>query len=183
VIVDRLYKSAHFIPIHTRFDARKYAKVYIARVLCLHRLPKKIISDRGSQFVTHFCEQLHAYLRTHLIHTSAYHPQMDCQTERVNHILEDMLRACVMEYQGSLDKNLPWAEYLYNNSYLESQKMAPFEVLYGRRCHTPLNWIDPGEKVIFRTDIVKEAETIVHRVQENLKAVKSCKESYANKRC
>jgi hypothetical protein len=60
--------------------------------------------------------------------------------------------------------------------------MAPFEVLYGRRCRTPLNWIEPGEKVIFRTDIIEEAKTIVHRVQENLKAAKSHQETYPNKR-
>jgi hypothetical protein len=93
-----------------------------------------------------------------------------------------MLRACVMEYQGSWDKNLPWAEFSYNNSYQESLKMIPFEVLYGRRCHTPLNWIESGEKVIFRPDIVEEAETIVRRVQENLKAAKSRQETYTNKR-
>jgi hypothetical protein len=75
-----------------------------------------------------------------------------------------MLRACVMEYQGSWDKNLPWAEFSYNNIYQESLKMAPFEVLYGRRCRTPLNWTKPGEKVIFGLDIIEEAEMIVHRV-------------------
>jgi hypothetical protein len=87
-----------------------------------------------------------------------------------------------MEYQGSWDKNQPWVEFSYNNSYQESLKMAPFVVLYGRRCRTPLNWIEPGEKVIFGPDIVKEAEMTVHRVQENLKAGKSCQETYANKR-
>jgi transposase InsO family protein len=91
-----------------------------------------IISDRGSQFVARFREQLHASLRTHLIHSSAYHPQMDGQTERVNQIVEDMLRACVLDRQGSWDHNLPCAEFSYNNSYKESLKMAPFEVLYGR---------------------------------------------------
>jgi transposase InsO family protein len=91
-----------------------------------------IISDRGSQFVARFREQLHASLGTHLIHSSAYHPQMDGQTERVNQIVEDMLRACVLDRQGSWDHNLPCAEFSYNNSYKESLKMAPFEVLYGR---------------------------------------------------
>jgi hypothetical protein len=67
-----------------------------------------------------------------LIHSSAYHPQTDGQTERVNQILEDMLRACVMEYPHSWDKNLSWAEFSYNNSYQESLKMTPFEALYGR---------------------------------------------------
>jgi hypothetical protein len=93
-----------------------------------------------------------------------------------------MLQACVIEYPGSWDKNLPWAEFSYNNSYQESLKMAPFEVLYGCQCHTPLNWIEPGEKMIFGPDLVEEAEMIVSRIQDNLRAVKSCQESYANKR-
>jgi hypothetical protein len=79
---------------------------------------------------------------------------MDGQTERVNQILEDMLRACVMEYLGSWDKNLSWAEFSYNSNYQESLKMAPFEALNGRQCRTPLNWIELGEKAIFGPDIV-----------------------------
>jgi hypothetical protein len=173
VIVDQLSKSAHFIPVHTRYDVRRYAEIYIAHVLCLHGVPKMIISDRGSQFIARFWEQLHASLGTHLIHSLAYHPQIDGQTERVNQILEDMLRACVLEHQGSWDQNLPWAEFSYNNSYQESLKMAPFEVLHGRRCRTPLNWIEPGEKVIFGSDLVEETEATVCRIQENLKVTKS----------
>jgi hypothetical protein len=87
-----------------------------------------IIFDRGSQFVAQFWE-LHASLGTQLIHNSSYHPQTDGQTEEVN---LDLLRACILEHQGSWDKNLPWAEFSYNNSYQESLKMAPFEVLYGQ---------------------------------------------------
>jgi hypothetical protein len=93
-----------------------------------------------------------------------------------------MLRACVMEYPGSWDKNLPCAEFSYNNSYQESLKMAPYEALYGRQCRTPLNWIEPGERAIFGPDIVVEAEATVRRIQENLKVAKLCQESYANKR-
>jgi hypothetical protein len=74
MIVDQLTKSAHFIPIHTKYRVEKHAEIYIAHVLCLHGVPKMIISDQGSQFVAHFWEQLHASLRTHLIHSSAYHP-------------------------------------------------------------------------------------------------------------
>jgi hypothetical protein len=87
-----------------------------------------------------------------------------------------------MEYRGSWDKNLPWVKFSYNNCYQESLKMAPFKVLYGRRYRTPLSWIEPGEKVIFGPDIAEEAEAIVHRIQDNLKAVKSRQETYANKR-
>jgi hypothetical protein len=96
IIVDRLSKSAHFILVHTRYDAQRYAEIYIARMICLHGVLKTIISDPGSQFVAHFWEQLHVSLGTHLIHSSAYHPQMDGQTERDNPILDDMLRACVL---------------------------------------------------------------------------------------
>jgi hypothetical protein len=132
VIVDRLTKSAHFIPVNTNYNIQKYAEIYIARVLCLHGVLKTIVFDRGSQFVARFWEQLHASLGTHFIHSSAYHLQMDGQTERVNQILEHTLGACVMKYPGSCDKNLSWTEFSYNNSYQESLKMAPFEALYGR---------------------------------------------------
>jgi hypothetical protein len=84
-----------------------------------------------------------------------------------------MLRACVLEHQGRCDQNLPWAEFSYNNSYKESLKMAPFEVLYGHRCRTPLNWIELREKVIFGPNLVKEAEETIRRIQDNLRAMKS----------
>jgi hypothetical protein len=81
IIVDRLSKSTHFIPVNTNYKVQRYVEIYIAHVLCLHRVPKTIISDRSSQFVACFWEQLHASLRTHLIHSLAYHPQTDGQTE------------------------------------------------------------------------------------------------------
>jgi hypothetical protein len=87
-----------------------------------------------------------------------------------------------MEHQGSWNKNLPWAEFLFNNTCQESLKMASFEALYGHHCHTPLNWIEPGEKAIFGPNLIVEAEVMVHLIQDNLKAVKSRQESYANKR-
>jgi hypothetical protein len=93
-----------------------------------------------------------------LLHSSAYHPQTSGQTERVNQILEDMLRACVLDFSQKWDECLPLAEFSYNNSYQESIKMAPFEALYGRRCRTPLNWSEPGERYFFRPDMVKEVE-------------------------
>jgi hypothetical protein len=183
VIVDRLNKSAHFILVHTFYRVAKYAKLYIARILCLHEVPKTIISDQGLQFVARFWEQLHASLGTHLIHISAYHPQTNGQTERVNHILEDMLRACVLNFQDKWGKCLLLAELSYNNNYQDSLRMAPFEALYGHHCRTPVNWIEPGERTIFGLDLVTEAEEIVHRILSSLKVVKARQESYANKRC
>jgi hypothetical protein len=91
VIIDQLTKYAQFIPVHTHYRAEKYAELYISRILCLHGVSKTIVSHQGPQFVAHFWEQLHASLGTRLIHSLAYHPQTDGQTERVNQILEDML--------------------------------------------------------------------------------------------
>jgi hypothetical protein len=116
------------------------------------------------------------------IHSLAYHPQTVGQTERVNQILEDMLRACVLNYPGKWDKCLPLAEFSYNNSYQESLRMAPFKALYGHHYHTPVNWIEPGERIIVGPDLVIDVEEIIHCIQSNLKAAKARQESYANKR-
>jgi hypothetical protein len=112
-------------------------------------------------------------LDTQLCFSFAYHPQTDGQTERVNQILEDMLRACALQYGRSWDKSVSYAEFSYNNSYQESLKMAPFEMLYGRRCRSPLFWIETGERKIFGPDILQEAEKQVRMVRENMRVVQS----------
>ena len=173
VVVDRLTKSAHFLPVKTTYLTKQYAELYINRILCLHGVPKTIISDRGTQFIACFWEQLHACWGTHLIRSSAYHPQTDGQTERINQVLEDMLRACVLAYPQKWDECLPLAEFYYNNSYQESIKMAPFEALYGRRRRTPLNWSKTAERTIFGPDMVQEAEEQVRLIQANLKIAQS----------
>jgi hypothetical protein len=119
---------------------------------------------------------------TKLNFSSAYHPQTDGQTERVNQILEDMLRDCTLKDNQSWDKCPPYAEFSYNNSYQESIKMAPFEFLYGRKCRTPLFWNEPGENQIFGSDILWEAERQVQMVRENLKLAQSRQKSYADNR-
>ena len=96
------------------------------------------MSDRGSQFTSKFWQKLQEELGTRLNFSIAYHPQTDGQTKRVNQILEDMLRACALDFGGAWDKNLPYAEFSYNNSYQASLQMAPFEALYGWKCRTPL---------------------------------------------
>jgi transposase InsO family protein len=126
--------------------AQKYAELYIDRIVCLHGLPRTIVSDRGAQFIATFWEQLQESLGTKLIRSSAYHPQIDGQMERVNQVLEDMLRACAIDYGKNWDKCLSLAEFAYNNNYQSNLKMAPFEAMYGRRCQTPLNWSQPGER-------------------------------------
>jgi hypothetical protein len=182
VIVDCLSKVAHFIPVKTTYKGSKLAELYIARIVCLHGVPKKIVSDRGTQFTSKFWEKLHESIDTKLNFSSAYHPQTDGQTKRVNQILEDILRACALKDNQSWDKCLSYAEFSYNNSYQESIKMAPFEFLYGRKCRTPLVWNEPGENQIFGPDILRKGERQVQMVRENLKLAQSRQKSYADNR-
>ncbi|WVZ49837.1 hypothetical protein U9M48_001163 [Paspalum notatum var. saurae] len=182
VIIDRLTKSAHFLPVKTHYTAATYAELYISRIVSLHGVPQTITSDRGSLFVSRFWEQLQTTLGTKLIRSSAYHPQTSGQVERVNQILEDMLRACALTYSTKWDECLPLAEFAYNNSYQKSLEMAPFEALYGRRCRTPLNWSEPGERVTFGPELVTQAEEQVKFIHSNLKRAQSRQKSYSDKR-
>jgi hypothetical protein len=136
--------------------------------VCLHGLTKKIVSDRGTQFTSRFWEKLHEVMDTRLNVSSTYHSQIDGQTERVNQILEDMLRACELKDSKSWDKCLSYAEFSYNNSYQKSLKMSPFEVIYGCKCRTPLFWNEPGENRVFEPEILREAKRHVQVVRENL---------------
>jgi hypothetical protein len=182
VIVDRLTKIAHFLPVKTDHLVAIYAQLYIACILSLHGIPKTIVSDRGTQSVSKFWSEMHKSLGTKLLHSSAYHPQTSGQTERLNQILEDMLRTCVLEFPQKWDNCLSLAEFSYNNSYQKSIKMAPFEALYGRRCPTPLNWSEPGERWFFRPDLVKEIEAKVQRIRHHLNEAQARQKSYADKR-
>jgi transposase InsO family protein len=146
--VDRLTKVAHFIPVKTTYSGPRVIELYMSRIVCLHGVPKKIVSYRGSQFTSKFWERLHETLDTQLRFSFVYHPQTDDRTERVNQILEDMIRACALQYGRSYDKSLSHAEVSYNNSYQESLKMTPFEMLYGRRCRTLLFWSEVGERKV-----------------------------------
>jgi transposase InsO family protein len=107
VIVDRLTKSAHFIPVRTNYGGEKLAKLYVENIVKLHGVPSRIVSDRGTQFTSRFWKSLHQAMGTKLDFSSAYHPQTDGQTERVNQIMEDMLRACVLTYGKDWDRVCP----------------------------------------------------------------------------
>jgi transposase InsO family protein len=149
--VTQLTRVAHFIPVKTTYSGPQLAELHMSMVVCLHGVPKKIVSDRGTQFTLKFWERLHETLDTKLCFSSAYHPQTDGQTERINQILEDMLRVCALQYGRSWGKSLLYVEFSYNNSYQESLKMAPFEMLYGRRCRTPLFCSETRKRKVFWT--------------------------------
>ena len=107
VIVDRLTKSAHFIPVKVTYNADVLAKLYISEIVRLHGVLLSIISDRGTQFTSKFLKTLHAELGTRLNLSTAFHPQTDCPSERTIQVLEDILRACVIKFGGHWDNFLP----------------------------------------------------------------------------
>jgi len=138
VIVDRFTKSAHFFPVKVSYSAKDYAKLYIKEIVKLHGSPLSIISNRGAQVISHFWRSFQSGLGTQVKLSTAFHPQTDGQAERTIQTLEDMLRACVIDFKGNWDDHLPLIEFSYNNSYHSSIAMAPFEALYGRRCRSPI---------------------------------------------
>ncbi|WVZ52439.1 hypothetical protein U9M48_003494, partial [Paspalum notatum var. saurae] len=182
VIVDRLTKSAHFIPMKATHHTPKLAELYIQNVLRLHGVPISIITDRGPQFTAKFWKSLHEALSTKLDYSTAYHPQTNGQTEQVNQLLEDLLRACVLTYGSNWEDSLPYAEFSYNNSYQASIEMSPFQALYGCQCRTPLMWEEAGEKQFFGLAMFVEAAENVAKVRDNLRIAQSHQKSYADKR-
>ena len=177
VVIDRLSKVAHFLPVRESITASQLAELYISRIVSLHGVPLEINSDRGSIFTSRFWESFQNAMGTHLSFSTAFHPQSSGQVERVNQILEDMLRACVISFGMNWEKCLPFAEFAYNNSYQSSLGKAPFEVLYGRRCRTPLNWSETGERQLFGPDMIQDAEEQVRIIREKLKTAQSRQKS------
>ncbi|KAA3462647.1 DNA/RNA polymerases superfamily protein [Gossypium australe] len=150
------------------------------QIVRLHGVPVSIVLDRDPRFTSRFWKKLQDALGTKLYFSIAFHPQSDGQSERVIQILEDMLRCCVLEFEGTWDRYLPLVEFAYNNSFQSSIKMAPYETLYGRKCCTPLYWTELGESKIHGVDLIKETEQKVKVIQESLKAASDRQKSYAD---
>ena len=138
VIVDRLTKVAHFIPVKTERNAPKLAQIFMKEVVRLHGIPKTIVSDRDTIFTSRFWKSFQEAMGSELCLSTAYHPQSDGQTEVVNKVLEDLLRACTLDFGGNWEDHLHLAEFTYNNSYQSTIGMAPFEALYGKPCLSPI---------------------------------------------
>src|ERR1700731_3882182 len=115
-------------------------------------------------------------------YSSPFHPQTDGQTERVNQVLEDMLRACVIDFQGSWEEHLPLVEFTYNNSYQSTIGMAPYEVLYGRPCKSPICWAEPEDILLLGPDIIREMKEKVAMIRDRILTTQSRQKSYADKR-
>ena len=119
-------------------------------------------------------------LGTSLNFSIAFHLQMNRQLERVIQVLEDMLRSCVIDYEGSWDRHIPLVEFGYNNSFQSSIGMATYESLYGRKCRTPLCWTELSEKKIIGPDLIQKTEEKVKMIKERLKVATDRQKSYAD---
>ncbi|GKC36522.1 reverse transcriptase domain-containing protein [Tanacetum coccineum] len=159
VIVDRLPKSAHFLPMREDYKMERLARLYLNEIVARHGVPILIISDRDSCFTSRFWQSMQEALVTRLDMSTAYHPQTDGHSERTIQTLEDMLRVCILDFKGSWDVHLLLVEFSYNNSYHSSVRCAPFEALY-----------------------VQETTKKISQIKDRLKAARDCQKSYAEKR-
>nr|GEU49797.1 retrotransposon protein, putative, Ty3-gypsy subclass [Tanacetum cinerariifolium] len=130
VIVDRLTKSAHFLPIKENDPLDKLGRLYLNRIVARYRIPVSIICDHDRMFTSNFWKSFQKALGTDLSMCTAYHPETDGQSIQT---LEDMLHACVIDFRKGWVKHFPLAKFWYNNSYHASIKAAPYEALYGQK--------------------------------------------------
>ncbi|KAL0536582.1 hypothetical protein IC582_025533 [Cucumis melo] len=182
VVVDRLTKSAHFVPGKSTYTASKWGQLYMTEIVRLHGVPVSIISDRDARFTSKFWKGLQIALGTRLDFSTAFHPQTDGQTERLNQILEDMLRACVLEFSGSWDSHLHLMEFAYNNSYQATIGMAPFEALYGKCCRSPVCWGEVGEQRMLGPELVQTTNAAIQKIRARMLTAQSRQKSYADVR-
>ncbi|KAL0537322.1 hypothetical protein IC582_026299 [Cucumis melo] len=182
VVVDRLTKSAHFVPGKSTYTASKWAQLYMSEIVRLHGVPVSIVSDRDARFTSKFWKGLQTAMGTRLDFSTAFHPQTDGQTERLNQVLEDMLRACELEFPSSWDSHLYLMEFAYNNSYQATIGMAPFEALYGKCCRSPVCWGEVGEQRLMGPELVQSTNEAIQKIRSRMHTAQSTQKSYADVR-
>ena len=182
VITDRLTKSAHFLPIKETYPMERLARLYIDKIVTRHGVPLLIVSDRDSRFTSNFWKSLQRELGTQLKMSTSYHSQTDGQSEQMIQTLEDMLRACAIDFKGSWEAHLPLIEFSYNNSYHASIQEASYEALYGRKCRTPLCWNEVVQRQLTGPEIVQVTSDKIKQIRNRMKAAQDRQKMYANKR-
>ncbi|GKA40204.1 putative reverse transcriptase domain-containing protein [Tanacetum coccineum] len=182
VIVDRLTKSAHFLPMRETDPMDKLARLYLKEVVTRHGIPVSIICDRDPRFTSNFWRSFQKAMGTRLDMSTAYHPETDGQSERTIQTLEDMLRACVIDFGNGWEGHLPLIEFSYNNSYHASIKAAPFEALYGRKCRSPVCWAEVGDARLTGPELVHETTEKIVQIKHRMQAARDRQKSYADVR-
>jgi hypothetical protein len=182
VIVDRLTKSALFLLIRMKDLMEKLARLYVNEVVRLHGVPLLIVSDRDPRFTSRLWPSVQKALGTKLNLSTTFHPQTDGEYERTIQILEDLLRAYILEFEGSWEDQLSLVEFTYNNNYQATIGMAPYEALYGRKCRTSLCWEELGEKQLIGPKLVQINTENIKIVKDRMKAAQDRQKSYADNR-
>ncbi|GJS14300.1 putative reverse transcriptase domain-containing protein [Tanacetum coccineum] len=182
VIVDRLTKSAHFLLMKETDSMERLTRLYLKEVVSRHGVPVSIISDRDGRFTSYFWQSLQKALGTHLDMSTTYHPQTDGQSERTIQTLEDLYRACVIDFENGWDKHLPLVEFSYNNNYHTSIKAAPFEELYGRKCRPPVCWAEVRDVQLTGLEIVHETTEKIVQIKSRIQVARDRQKSYADVR-
>ncbi|GKB38153.1 putative reverse transcriptase domain-containing protein [Tanacetum coccineum] len=182
VIVDRLTKSAHFLPMREDYKMDRLAKLYLNEIVARHGVLISIISDRDSRLTSRFWQSMQETLGTRLDMSTSYHPHTGDQSERMIQTLKDMLRARVLDFAGSWDVHLPLVEFLYNNSYHSNVRCALFEALHGRKCRSLIMWAEVGEGQLIGPELVQETTKKISQIKDRLKDVRDRQKSYADKR-
>ncbi|CAM8905618.1 unnamed protein product [Rhodiola kirilowii] len=176
VVVDRLSKYAHFIPLRHGFTASSVAQAFIKEIVRLHGFPTSIVSDRDPIFMSHFWQDLFRLQGTILSASSSYHPQSDGQTEVVNRCLEDYLRCFVADTPSRWLDFIPWAEWCYNTAFHSATKTSPYEVVYGHPPPTILDYMIGStssaaveDLLTTRTHVIRALRTSLERAQLRMK--------------
>nr|GFB32982.1 putative reverse transcriptase domain-containing protein [Tanacetum cinerariifolium] len=180
VIVDRLTKSAILTLIRETDPMDKLARIYLKEVVTRHGIPVSIISDRDPRFASNFWGSLQNALGTRLDMSTAYHLETNDQSERAIQTLEDMLRACEIDFGKGWVNHLPLVEFSYNNSYHATIKAAPFEALYGRKCRSPVCWTEAGEAQILGPELIQETTEKIVQIKQRMQATRNRQKSYAD---
>jgi transposase InsO family protein len=158
VVVDKLTKTAHFIPLKTTHKAVDVVDILIKEVAQLHEIPKTIVSNRDPKFTSNFRKGFFKGFRTNLNFSTSYHPESNGKTEKVNKVIEDILRMYVMDKPSRWEDCLDLVEFTYNNGYHASLNMSPFEALYGRKCNNLVSWDNPADRTVVGPELLKEME-------------------------
>lgn len=180
VFVCRLTKMAHFIPTTTTVSAMELADIFVDNVVRLHGVPTSLISDRDPKFTSAFWAQVFARLGTKLGMSSSFHPETDGQTERMNRVLEDMLRHYVSAEQDNWDDLLACAEFAVNNSVNRSTGFTPFFLNYGVHPDTPVTVNTKSNKVPSADKYAEDLAERVSHAKRNMEAAQQRQKAYAD---
>jgi hypothetical protein len=181
VVVDKLTKDVHFIPVKLTHKEANISNIYMTEIVRLHGVPKEIVSDRDPKFTSKFWKGLFKGFGTNLNFSTIYHPKSDGKTKRFNKAIEDMLIMYVMDKPSEWEDKLHLVEFSYNNGYHASLKMSPFEALYGKNYNTLVSWDNLADRAVVGIEFLKEMEEHMVKIKHNLKAAQDRQKIYEDK--